>query len=76
MKKCVHLLFFISVSTWASGQCSMCRANAKTSLQNGSNAAAGLNAGIEYLLLVPYIAAGVIAIAFYVNYRKRNLNRV
>ena len=54
----------------------MCRANAKSSLQNGSDAALGLNAGIEYLLLMPYIAAVVVGVIFYINHRKKQASNV
>ncbi len=67
---------FLGMAFASQGQCSMCRANAKSSLQNGSNAAAGLNSGIEYLLLMPYIAAVVIGVIFYINHRKKQASNV
>ncbi len=67
---------FLLMASASQGQCSMCRANAKSSLQNGSDAALGLNAGIEYLLLMPYIAAVVVGVIFYINHRKKQASNV
>lgn len=36
-------------------QCAMCRANASSSLRNGSSIAKGLNTGILYLMAIPYL---------------------
>ncbi len=36
-------------------QCAMCKANAETSLKNGSTIAKGLNSGILYLMAIPYL---------------------
>jgi hypothetical protein len=55
-------------------QCVMCKANAESSLNQGSSAAAGLNSGIEYILIMPYLLAAVIGGAFYYNYRKKLRN--
>lgn len=36
-------------------QCAMCKANAETNLKNGGSIAKGLNAGILYLMAIPYL---------------------
>jgi hypothetical protein len=36
-------------------QCAMCKANAESSLRNGSTIAKGLNSGILYLMAIPYL---------------------
>ncbi|MCS6818322.1 MAG: hypothetical protein RMJ53_00770 [Chitinophagales bacterium] len=39
----------------------MCKASAESSLQGGSSAAAGINKGVLYMFVTPYIIAGTIA---------------
>lgn len=43
-----------------SAQCAMCTATAETSNDAGSSAAHGLNKGVMYLFLTPYIIIGTI----------------
>ncbi len=75
VKKYIIFSFFILVSIGEIiAQCSMCKANAKTAGDAGSNIGKGLNAGIEYMLVVPYIAAAVVGVLWYINYRKKNLD--
>lgn len=55
-----------------SAQCSMCSAVVESSQQNGSDLAEGLNAGILYLMGIPYallIGMGILL------FRKLNQNR-
>ena len=41
-------------------QCALCKANAESSIQDGDKTASGLNAGIMYLLIIPYaLVAGL-----------------
>lgn len=51
---------------WA--QCAMCRASAKD-----SELALGLNIGIFYLLIMPYILFSVIFLLWYWHYRKKKV---
>jgi hypothetical protein len=61
------LLFLVLVATLmlivqesAVAQCALCKANAESSVAAGDSTARGLNAGIMYLLLIPYaIVAGL-----------------
>lgn len=72
MKKYIIFSFFILVSIGEMmAQCTMCKANAKTAGDAGSNIGKGLNAGIEYMLVVPYLAAAVVGVLWYINYRKK-----
>ena len=61
------LLFFYIFST--SAQCAMCRA----SLEGEGNVkkAEAVNDGIVYLMVIPYILAGFVAIIIYRMYSKR-----
>jgi hypothetical protein len=54
-----------------SAQCAMCRASLESNLSNGTDTiGAGLNTGILYLLVMPYLAIGLIAFFWYRNSRK------
>lgn len=66
------LMFAISFTapTPASAQCPMCRMSAESNLKNGGTQGSGLNAGILYMLSLPYILVGGIAFVWYRNRRK------
>lgn len=56
MKKIiVFIVFYILtiVPSWA--QCAMCKATVKNNASDGGEIVAGLNAGILYLALMPYL---------------------
>ena len=50
-------------------QCPMCRMSAEKDLLNGGNTGRGLNKGIMYLLIVPYLMMGTIGYLFWRNRR-------
>lgn len=52
---------FMFLSVNANAQCAMCKASAETSMESGSTGAAGINKGVLYLFLTPYIVGGTIA---------------
>lgn len=54
-------LAFVFLSVDAHAQCAMCKASAETSMESGSTGAAGINKGVLYLFLTPYIVGGTIA---------------
>ena len=65
----ITLIIGLSISQPASAQCSMCRAVAASGTGNdAAKAAKGLNAGILYLLLTPYLIGGV---AFFIWRKNR-----
>jgi hypothetical protein len=48
------------------GQCSMCRSTLENNFSNGSaGIAAGINTGILYLLVMPYLAVMVLGYLWY-----------
>jgi len=51
-------------------QCPMCKAGAEQSLAAGSTAARGLNTGILYLFVTPYLLAITIGIIWWRNNKK------
>ena len=53
-----------------SAQCPMCRMSAESNLKEGGTAGKGLNNGILYMLLTPYLLVGVLGFVWYRN-RKR-----
>lgn len=63
----VFFILFFSFSTNA--QCAMCRA----SLEGEGNVAKAkaVNDGIVYLMVIPYILAGIVAIIIYKMYNSR-----
>lgn len=61
MKKCLFIFVLFAllsiISLDVAAQCSICT---KTAMQLGSKPAQGLNAGILYLMGIPYIALGIV----------------
>ena len=77
MKKYILYIFLLFIQNQPLlAQCSMCKSNAESSLHEGSGAARGLNDGISYLLLVPYMAAAAVGIAFLYHYFKKKQSNV
>lgn len=67
MKRLLSTLFvLLALTASASAQCAMCRATLENNFSNGdAGIAAGINFGIFYLLVLPYLAAVVIAVVWY-----------
>jgi hypothetical protein len=75
MKKLVTLLLLVALSGTMNAQCAMCKATLENNISNGNiGIAAGINFGILYLFVAPYLA--IMALAFF-WYRtsKRNENK-
>jgi len=64
----VTLLLF-ATKLFAQG-CSMCKAVAETSVAGGNTQGSGLNAGILYIMVFPYILIGV-GFFFWFRHRKQ-----
>lgn len=62
MKKLLLMLLFLTIATVpALAQCAMCRSTLENNFSNGDpGIAAGINTGILYLLVLPYLIVGVI----------------
>ena len=66
----VLFILAVQVSSWA--QCAMCKATAESASQNtGGSLAEGLNSGILYLMLIPYVLLLSLGLVFF---RKRIAN--
>ena len=62
----VLLLFFIALP--AEAQCAMCRAVLES--EEGGQAAKGINNGIVYLMIFPYLLIGGVGYAIYRSRKK------
>jgi hypothetical protein len=57
-------------------QCAMCRGSVESSMGNGrNNVGVGLNTGIVYLFVMPYLIVGVIGYLWYRNSKKNQQER-
>jgi hypothetical protein len=75
LTRIVLILFFslgMMVSGYdASAQCPMCKMSAESNLKNGGTTGRGLNAGILYMLALPYTLVGTIGFIWWRNNRRK-----
>ncbi len=65
------LTLVVSAQSWA--QCAMCRSTLENNVSNGeATVAAGVNAGILYLFVMPYLMVFIIGLLWYKNSRGSN----
>lgn len=64
-KSFIALVGFLFLSLSADAQCAMCKAVAETGSQTGSTVATGLNVGILYLMVFPYLIMAGVGYAIY-----------
>lgn len=70
----VLTLVLIGSDGWA--QCAMCRGTVESSMGNGrNNVGVGLNTGIMFLFVMPYLLVAVIGYLWYRNSRKQQQER-
>ena len=62
-------LFFFLYSTAISAQCAMCRAALES--EGNTAKAKGINDGIVYLMVIPYVLVGLVCFAIYKMYQKK-----
>lgn len=76
MKKAIAVIFIIIVCgllqpTYMMAQCAMCRASVETHISTGEDRIGlGLNTGILYLMVTPYLVLTVIGYLWYRQSRK------
>lgn len=70
----ILLLVFLLVPSDIQAQCPMCRMSAESNLKNGGTDGRGLNAGILYMLAMPYILVASIGYWWWRN-RKKAIHR-
>ncbi|MBX0333216.1 hypothetical protein K3G39_08190 [Pontibacter sp. HSC-14F20] len=84
MKRQLFRIFFAGlmmltlslVSTEAYSQCAMCRATVESNVGTGradsdSQVGSGLNTGILYLMLIPYVLVGTVGFLWYKSNRQK-----
>ncbi|AFL86265.1 hypothetical protein Belba_3782 [Belliella baltica DSM 15883] len=73
IKKIVFVIIaFLFTQTASFAQCAMCRASVENNVSNGDTSiGAGLNMGILYLFIMPYMIAMIIGYLWYRNAKKR-----
>ena len=64
----ILLILLLVFSVSAEAQCAMCRAVLEN--EEGQNAAKGINDGIVYLMLIPYILIGGLGYIIYLKFFK------
>jgi hypothetical protein len=70
------LVASLVVTDAAYAQCPMCKMSAESNLKNGGTAGRGLNAGILYMLALPYTLVGTIGFIWWRNNRRREEDEV
>ena len=73
MKKISTTILLILIYQFSNAQCAMCRAVLES--EDGQVTAAGVNDGIVYLMLIPYILVGGLTFFIYLYFRKISKNR-
>lgn len=66
----ISFLILLLAITPADAQCAMCRAVLES--EETQNAARGVNNGIKYLMVIPYVLVGTLG---YIIYRSRKANQ-
>lgn len=70
-------LFTLVFNFDLNAQCAMCRSAVESTMSNGrNNAGVGLNTGILYLLIMPYLLVGAVGYFWYKSSKKNLANRV
>ena len=64
------LFFMLGMPVESPAQCPMCRMAADSNLENGGTAGKGLNAGILYMLSLPYVMVAGLGFWWYRNRKK------
>ena len=67
------LCLSLSFTPQVKAQCSMCTITAEQGTKNGNTQGKGLNSGIIYLLVIPYLLMTGVGVLWYRNYRKKSL---
>lgn len=70
------LIFTLAlVSTPLDAQCAMCKATGESNYKHGGMAGRGLNTGILYMLLVPYMLVGGIGYWWWRNRKNEDVQQ-
>ncbi|MCF0071511.1 hypothetical protein LZD49_13620 [Dyadobacter sp. CY261] len=70
------VILFVMNSAGAFAQCAMCRGSVESSMGNGrNNVGVGLNTGIMFLFVMPYLLVAVIGYLWYRNSKRAQHER-
>lgn len=76
MKRLVVFIFFVMISVSSMAQCAMCKATLENNISNGNiGIAAGINFGILYLFVAPYLAIIALGVFWYRTSKKNEANQ-
>lgn len=64
------MVFIVGFVVFADAQCPMCKIAAESNLENGGTEGKGLNKGILYMLMLPYILVSTIGFLWWKHNRK------
>ena len=66
----------MSVDSPVQAQCPMCKMSAESNLKSGGSGGKGLNAGILFILSLPYVIVGSIGYVWWRNQRQIDLDEI
>jgi hypothetical protein len=73
----VSIVLMLGAQTISFSQCAMCRSAVESTMSNGRNmSAVGLNTGILYLFLAPYLLVAAVGFLWYRTSMKNSRERV
>lgn len=75
LKYTLVIAFVIGTIVLLDAQCPMCKMSAESNLKNGGTEGNSLNAGILYLLALPYTAILIFATIWYRNKKKEEAEK-
>ena len=67
------VLFIVAAADPLSAQCAMCKASSEANLKAGGGDPKGLNAGILYMLMLPYLLVASIGFWWWRNRKKESV---
>lgn len=72
LKYLLLVILFFRLQAVSFAQCAMCRASVENNVSNGDTSiGAGLNSGILYLFVMPYLLAAIIGYLWYRSAKKK-----
>ena len=74
MKRIITYIFLLFLGLFTQAQCAMCRAVLES--EAGQTTAKGVNDGIVYLMLIPYILMGGLALVAYRYVKKVSKKKI
>lgn len=72
MQRLLFIVFFFLFNLTLQAQCVMCKGVTEGAFNNADDTVFGLNNGIVYLFLAPYVILGVIAFFWFKQYKKKS----